>query len=80
MILNFCRDLRKKYLMLYVSPDRLATRKKLSQLLDLTGFGDWVMFLLFARNTDRVVFSELIEYIHFPDYDWQLEPLDKENR
>lgn len=74
------RGLRKRYLLLFVSPDREATRRKLSQLLDLTGFGDWLVLLLIARNTDRVVFGEVVDYLRFPDYDWDLEPLDPENR
>ncbi len=66
--------------MLYISPKRPNTRRKLSQLLDLTGFGDWMVLFQIARNTDRVVFGEVVDYVKFPDYDWDLEPLDRENR
>ena len=38
-----------------------------------------MMLFMLAKNCDRVVFSELINYIHAPEYHWDVEPLDKEN-
>ena len=57
----------------------MATRRKLCQLLDRTGFGDWMVFFMLARNTDRVLFGELVDYVKFPDWDWEQEPTDEHN-
>ncbi len=46
----------------------------------MTRIGDWLMLYKFATNTDRVVFSQLLDYIHYPDYNRHLEPTDPENR
>lgn len=45
---------------LYISPERPDLRAKLSRILDLTQFGDWMMLYLIAKNTDRVIFGQVI--------------------
>jgi hypothetical protein len=35
---------------------------------------------MIARNTDRVVFGQLIDELKYPDYRHDLEPSDEENR
>ena len=45
----------------------------------IKGFGDWMVFFMLARNTDRVLFAELIDYIKYPDWNWEQEPLDEHN-
>ena len=46
----------------------------------MTGFGDWMMFYMIAKNIDRVVFTQVMESIKYPDYDYDAEPLDIENK
>ena len=53
---------------------------KLSGILDMTGYGDWMMYLLLAKNTDRVIFTQIMEAQNYPDYDYDAEPLDHVNK
>ena len=39
-----------------------------------------MMFFLLAKNTDQVIFSQIMEVQRYPDYDHEAEPLDVENR
>lgn len=72
--------LRKSFLCLYLSPERRDQKKKLSKILDLTEFGDWMMLYMLAKNTDRVIFGQIIENLKYPDYHSSLEELDEENQ
>ena len=74
------RDFRKAYLSLYILPDRKDMKLKLSRILDMTGFGDWMMYYLLAKNIDRVIFTQIMEQQNYPDYDYDAEPLDHVNK
>jgi len=80
LIISIYPGLRKKYLGLWISPERKKTKRKLDIILGMTSYGDWMALLLLARNTDRVVFSELIDCLAYPDFDWDREPLDDVNK
>ena len=56
------KNFRNKFLILYLSPERPLLRKKLIRILNLSGFGDWMMLYMIARNTDRVVFGQVQLY------------------
>ena len=58
IVLGF-KEIRNGFLLLYLSPERPVLRKKLNRILSLSGFGDWMMLYLIARNTDRVVFGQV---------------------
>ena len=80
-IIMMNRDLRKSFLLLYILPDRKDMKRKLSRILDLTGFGDWMIFYLLAKNVDRVVFTQIMDLgMNYPDYDYDAEPLDHVNK
>ena len=53
------KSFRNNFLVLYLSPERNLLRKKLIRILNLSGFGDWMMLYILARNTDRVVFGQV---------------------
>ncbi len=57
------KNYRNSFLLLYISPERPLLRKKLLRILNLSGFGDWMMLYLIARNTDRVVFGQVCCHI-----------------
>ena len=38
-----------------------------------------MMLYLMAVNLDRVLFTDIIELIEYPDYNWEAEPQDEEN-
>ena len=73
-------DFRKSLLCLYILPERKDLKRKLCRILDMTSFGDWMMYFLVAKNTDRVIFSQMMEMQKYPDYDFEGEPLDIENK
>ena len=80
-IIIVSRDLRKSFLCFYILPERKDMKRKLCRILDLTGFGDWMMFYLLAKNVDRVVFTQIMDMgMKYPDYDYDAEPLDHVNK
>lgn len=62
-----------------MSPTREDLRNKLRAILRMTEFGDWMMLYMIAKNVDRVTFTECMDAINYPDYRYDLEPLDPEN-
>ena len=76
----FSADFRCSYLNRYVLAGRKDMKRKLTRILTLTGFGDWMMLLLIAKNTDQVIFTQIMETLKYPDYHYDLEPLDDENQ
>ena len=79
-VIMLSRDFRKSFLCIYILPSRKDLKKRLCRILDMTGFGDWMMFYMIAKNIDRVVFTQVMESIKYPDYDYDAEPLDIENK
>ena len=79
IVLALFPPLRRVVLMTYLSPDRADMRKKLARILDLTEYGDWMMFYLMAVNLDRVMFTDIVAAVEYPDYNWNAEPTDEEN-
>ena len=79
-IIMLSRDFRKSFLCLYIIPERKDLKKKLCRILDMTGFGDWMMYYLIAKNIDPVVFTQIMEVQNYPDYNYDAEPLDVENK
>jgi hypothetical protein len=43
----------------YISPLRPDLQNKLKAILASSGFGDWMLLYMLARNTDKVIFSEV---------------------
>jgi len=79
IVLLSCPPLRKRLLLTYVLPDRPELKRKLTRILNMTGFGDWMMMYMMAVNLDRVMFTDIVDGIEYPDYNWNAEPLDQEN-
>jgi hypothetical protein len=71
--------LRCKFLTAFISPERQDMRRKLHRILKLTSFGDWLMLYMLAKNTDRVIFGQVVDNLKYPDYDYELEETDEHN-
>ena len=71
--------LRRKVLCLYLKKNRPDLRRKLTRLLDMTSYGDWLMLFMLAKNTDAVIFSEVVDEIKYPDYRFDLDDTDSVN-
>ena len=72
-------ELRKNLLSMYIKDSRMDLKRKLSRMLDMTSFGDWLMLYMIAKNLDQVTFSELMDWLKYPDYRWDLDDNDDEN-
>ena len=70
---------RYQFLCIYLSPKRKALRKKLCRILDMTSIGDWLMLYMLAKNLNRVTFSDVIDNVKYPDYDFDADEADPEN-
>jgi len=44
---------------MYISSKDLQLQKKIAVIINLSGFGDWMMLYMLARNTDRVTFGQV---------------------
>ena len=38
-----------------------------------------MLFYLIAKNTDRVIFGEMIQKVRYPDHYWDMDQYDTEN-
>ncbi|XP_059080250.1 innexin inx2-like [Tigriopus californicus] len=79
-IIMSSRSIRNSFICLYISPERKDQKKKLKKILEMTQFGDWMMLYMLAKNTDRVIFGQIVENLKYPDYHHSLEELDEENQ
>ena len=80
IVLLLTPPLRSWLLELYIVPSRRDMKRKLRRILKLTGFGDWKMLYMIAVNLDRVIFTAVVEDANYPDYNWNAEPSDEENK
>ena len=83
--LNHCSiilmpELRKNFLSICIMDSRTDLKQKLSRILDMTSFGDWLMLYMIAKNVDKLTFTELLDWLKYPDYHWNLDENDEENQ
>ncbi|TRY68309.1 hypothetical protein TCAL_03015 [Tigriopus californicus] len=80
VIIMSSRCIRNSFICLYISPKRKDQKKNLKKILEMTKFGDWMMLYLLAKNTDMVIFGQIVENLKYPDSHDCLEELDEENQ
>ena len=73
-------ELRKNFLSTYILDSRTDLKRKLSRILDMTSYGDWLMLYMIAKNIDKLTFTELLDWLKYPDYHWNLDENDEENQ